>query len=146
LKELRTEIEINTSPERVWKILIDFDKYEQWNPFIHKIIGQPKEGARIEIHIETPGGKNRKYGPTLTKVDEGRELRWLGKSSLPGFLNGEHIFAIEQLEPQRVRFVQREVFDGLLTSLFGKSLDTDVRQGLEEMNRALKERAERTAI
>ncbi|HEX2558306.1 MAG TPA: SRPBCC domain-containing protein [Nitrososphaera sp.] len=146
MKELRTEIEINTSPERVWKILIDFDKYEQWNPFIHKIIGQPKEGARIEIHIETPGGKNRKYGPTLTKVDEGRELRWLGKSSLPGFLNGEHIFAIEQLEPQRVRFVQREVFDGLLTSLFGKSLDTDVRQGLEEMNRALKERAERTAI
>jgi len=146
LKELRTEIEINTSPERVWKILTDFEKYDQWNPFIHKIIGQPKEGAKIEIHIETPGGKNRKYGPTLTKVDEGRELRWLGKSSLPGFLNGEHIFVIEQLEPQRVRFVQREVFDGLLTSLFGKSLDTDVRQGLEEMNRALKERAERTAI
>lgn len=146
MKELRTEIEINTSPERVWKILTDFEKYDQWNPFIHKIIGQPKEGAKIEIHIETPGGKNRKYGPTLTKVDEGRELRWLGKSSLPGFLNGEHIFAIEQLEPQRVRFVQREVFDGLLTSLFGKSLDTDVRQGLEEMNRALKERAERTAI
>lgn len=146
MKELRTEIEINTSPERVWKILTDFDKYEQWNPFIHKIIGQPKQGARIEIHIETPGGKNRKYGPTLTKVDEGRELRWLGKSSLPGFLNGEHIFAIEQLGPQRIRFVQREVFDGLLTSLFGKSLDTDVRQGLEEMNRALKERAERTAI
>ena len=146
MKELRTEIEINSSPERVWKILTDFDKYEQWNPFIHKIIGQPKEGTKIEIHIETPGGKNRKYGPTLTKVDEGRELRWLGKSSLPGFLNGEHIFAIEQLGPQRIRFVQREVFDGLLTSLFGKSLDTDVRQGLEEMNRALKERAERTAI
>jgi hypothetical protein len=146
LKELRTEIEINTSPERVWKILTDFNKYEQWNPFIHKIIGQPKEGAKIEIHIETPGGKNRKYGPTLTKVDEGRELRWLGKSSLPWFLNGEHIFAIEKLDSQRVRFIQREVFDGLLTLLFGKSLDTDVRQGLEEMNRALKERAERTAI
>ena len=146
MKELRTEIEINTSPERVWKILTDFEKYGQWNPFIYKIIGQPKEGAKIEIHIETPGGKNRKYGPTLTKVDGGRELRWLGKSSLPGFLNGEHIFAIEQIEPQRVRFIHREVFDGLLTSLFGKSLDTDVRQGLEEMNRALKERAERTAV
>jgi hypothetical protein len=151
LKELRTEIEINTSPERVWKILTDFDKYEQWNPFIHKIIGQPKEGqpkegTKIEIHIETSGGKNRKYSPTLTRVDEEHELRWLGKSSFPGFLNGEHIFTIEQLESQRVRFVQRELFEGLLTSLFGKSLDKDVRHGLEEMNRALKERAERTAI
>jgi len=143
LKELRTEIEINTTPDRVWKILTDFDKYEQWNPFINKIVGQAKEGEKIEIHIETPGGKNRKYEPTLTKVEQGRELRWLGKSSLPGFLNGEHIFAIEQLGQERVRFVQREVFDGLLASLFGKSLDTDVRQGLEEMNRALKERAER---
>jgi hypothetical protein len=38
------------------------------------------------------------------------------------------------------------VFDGLLTSLFGKSLDTDVKQGFEEMNKALKERAERAAL
>ena len=146
MKEVRTEIEISASPERVWKILTAFDKYEQWNPFIHKIIGQPNEGSRIEIHIETSSGKKRKYAPTLTRVDEGRELRWRGKSSLPGFLNGEHIFTIEELQSQRVRFVQSEVFDGLLTSLFGKSLDTDVRLGLEEMNRALKERAERTAI
>lgn len=140
MKEVRTEIEISAGPERVWKILADFEKYDQWNPFIKRIIGQAKEGSRIEIHIETPGGKNRKYGPTVTRVEEGRELRWLGKSWL---LNGEHIFTIEQLQPGRVRFVHREVFDGLLTSIFGKSLDTDVKQGFEEMNKALKERAER---
>lgn len=145
MKEVRTEIEINTVPERVWKILADFEKYEQWNPFINKIIGQAKEGTRIMIHIETPGGKKRKYGPTVTRVEQGRELRWLGKGSIPGFLNGEHIFTIEQIQADRVRLVHREVFDGLLTSLFGKSLDTDVRQGFEEMNKALKERAERTA-
>lgn len=140
MKEVRTEIEISAGPEKVWKILADFEKYDQWNPFITKIIGQAKEGGKIEIHIETPGGKNRKYGPTVIKVEQGRELRWLGKSLL---LNGEHIFTIEQLQPGCVRFVHREVFDGLLTSIFGKSLDTDVRQGFEEMNRALKERAER---
>jgi hypothetical protein len=141
MKEVRTEIEIGTDPERVWKILTDFEKYDQWNPFINRITGQAKQGAKIEIHIETPGGKRRKYGPTVTKVDQGRELRWLGKSWL---LNGEHIYTIEPLQAERVRFVHREVFDGLLTSLFGKSLDTDVKQGFEEMNKALKERAERT--
>lgn len=146
MKEVRTEIEINTGPERVWKILAEFEKYEQWNPFINRIIGQAKEGAKIEIHIETPGGKSRKYEPTVTKVEQGRELRWLGKSSIPGFLNGEHIFTIELIQTERVRFVHREVFDGLLTSLFGKSLDTDVKQGFEEMNKALKEKAERTTL
>ena len=143
MKEVRTEIEIGAGPERVWKILADFEKYNQWNPFINKITGQAKQGARIEIHIETPGGKSRKYEPTVTKVDQSRELRWLGKSWL---LNGEHIFTIEPLQAERVRFIHREVFDGLLTSLFGKSLDTDVKQGFEEMNKALKERAERTAL
>jgi hypothetical protein len=142
VKDVTSQTEINSHPEMVWKIITDFATYEQWNPFIHKIIGQPKEGSKIEIYIETPAGKNRRYSPTITKVEEGRELRWFGKSLLPGFLNSEHIFTIEELQPGHVRFIQREVFDGFLTILFGKSLDVDVRQGLEDMNNALKKRAE----
>jgi hypothetical protein len=141
MKEVRTEIEISADPRKVWQILADFEKYDQWNPFIVKVTGQAKEGSKIEIHIETPSGRSRKYGPTVTKVDQDGELRWHGKSIL---LNGEHIFTIEQIEQGRVRLVHREVFDGLLTSVFGKSLDTDVKKGFEEMNRALKERAERS--
>jgi hypothetical protein len=145
LKEVRSEVEINSYPEGVWRILTDFATYDQWNPFINKIIGVPTEGSKIDIHIESPSGKKRNYSPRITKVEEGRELRWVGKSSLPGFLNAEHIFTIEELQPGRVRFIQREVFDGLLTRLFGKSVDTDVRQGFQDMNGALKKRAERSS-
>jgi hypothetical protein len=145
VKEVRNAIEINSYPESVWKILTDFATYDQWNPFINKIIGLPTEGSKIDIFIETPSGKNRKYSPRITKVEEGRELRWFGKSSLPGFLNAEHIFTIEELQPESVRFIQREVFDGLLTRLFGKGLDTDVMQGFQDMNDALKKRAERSS-
>jgi hypothetical protein len=145
VKEVRSEIEISSYPESVWKILTDFATYDQWNPFINKIIGLPTEGSKIDIYIETPSGKNRKYSPRITKVEEGRELRWFGKSSLPGFLKAEHIFTIEELQPESVRFIQREVFDGLLTRLFGKGLDTDVMQGFQDMNDALKKRAERSS-
>ena len=144
MKEVRSEIEINSYPESVWRILIDFAIYNQWTPFIKKIIGLPTEHSKIDIYIETPSGKNRKYSPRITKVEEGRELRWMGKSSLPGFLNAEHIFTIEEQQPERVRFIQREVFDGLLTRVFGKGLDTDIQQGFEDMNYALKKRAERS--
>lgn len=145
MKEVRSEIEINSYPESVWRILIDFAAYDQWNPFINKIIGAPTEGSKIDLYIETPSGKNRKYSPRITRVEEGRELRWFGKSSLPGFLNAEHIFIIEELQPERVRFIQRELFDGLLTRVFGKSVDTDIRQGFQDMNDALKKRAERSS-
>lgn len=145
MKEVRSEIEINSYPESVWRILIDFAAYDQWNPFINKIIGAPTEGSKIDLYIETPSGKNRKYSPRITRVEEGRELRWFGKSSLPGFLNAEHIFTIEELQPERVRFIQRELFDGLLTRVFGKGVDTDIRQGFQDMNDALKKRAERSS-
>ena len=145
MKEVSSEIEINSYPENVWRILIDFATYDQWNPFIKKIIGLPTERSKIEIYIETPSGKNRKYSPRITRVEEGRELRWFGKSSLPGFLNAEHIFTIEELQPERVRFVQREVFDGLLTRVFGKGLDSDIMRGFHNMNNALKRRAERSS-
>jgi len=145
VKEVSAEIEINSYPESVWKILTDFATYDQWNPFINKIIGLPTEGSKIDIYIETPSGKNRKYSPRITKVEEGRELRWSGKSSLPGFLNAEHIFIIEELRPERVRFIQREVFNGLLTRIFGKGVDIDIRQGFQDMNDALKKRAERSS-
>jgi hypothetical protein len=145
VKEVRSEIEINSYPESVWRILIDFGAYDQWNPFINKIIGAPTEGSKIDIYIETPSGKNRKYSPRITRVEEGRELRWFGKSSLPGFLNAEHIFIIEELQPERVRFIQRELFEGLLTRVFGKGVDTDIRQGFQDMNDALKKRAERSS-
>ncbi len=145
MKEFRSEIEINSYAESVWRILIDFATYDQWNPFINKIIGLPTEGSKIDIYIESPSGKNRKYSPRITKVEEGRELRWVGKSSLPGLLNAEHIFTIEERQPERVSFIQREIFDGLLTRLFGKSVDTDIRQGFQYMNDALKKRAERSS-
>lgn len=106
-------------------------------------MGSAKEGSKIRIFLETPGGKNRKYEPTITSVKQGHELRWRGKGF---FLDAEHIFTIEKLEPERVRFVQHEIFKGLLTSFFGSSTDSDIKAALKQMNRALKERVEKTAI
>ena len=45
-EEVRSEIEINSYPESVWKILTDFATYDQWNPFINQIIGLPTEGSK----------------------------------------------------------------------------------------------------
>jgi hypothetical protein len=140
LKEIRTEIDINARPQRVWQVLTDFASYPDWNPFIRKIEGKAAEGEKLSINITTPSGANRNYSPKVTKVVAERELRWLGK--MPGLLSGEHIFLIEPAGDNSVHLVHREVFDGLLTSFFGSSLDDDVKKGFDEMNLALKKRAE----
>jgi hypothetical protein len=142
LKEIKTEIEINASAEKVWQVLTDFAHFPDWNPFIREIIGTVVEGSKLEIRISTSSGKNRTYRPTITKIEPNHELRWYGKGLLPGLWNGERIFTIEQLEQNHVRLIHREIFSGLGTFLGGDRTDKDIRHTFEEMNYALKKKIE----
>ena len=145
MKELRSEIEIRASAERVWQLLTDFPSFPQWNPLIRKASGNIKVGERLEVNIQPSGASGMTFRPTVLKAEPNRELRWLGHLLISGLFDGEHIFTIEPLGEGRVRFTQREVFKGLLVPLFARGLDTDTRRGFEEMNQALKTRAEQVA-
>ena len=138
--ELRTEIEIDARPERVWAVLIDFEKFPDWNPFIRSIRGNVQVGSRLDVLLGASGTRAMRFRPTVKAVVPNRELRWLGRLGLPRLFDGEHIFQIEPLGPIRSRFVQRERFRGLFVPLLARSLNRDARRGFEEMNRALRER------
>jgi hypothetical protein len=145
MKELHSEIEIQAPAERVWQLLTDFASFPQWNPFIRKASGAIQVGGRLEVNIQPSGASGMTFRPTVLKAEPNRELRWLGHLLIPGLFDGEHIFTIEPLDETRVRFTQREVFTGLLVPVFARGLDTDTRRGFEEMNQALKARAEQVA-
>ena len=141
-KEVRTEIEINASDEQVWRILTDFKNFPKWNPFIPKISGQLKKDVRLKVRIQPPGDKGMTFRPLIVDVNPKRELRWIGRFVVPGLLSGEHIFMIQPLEGNNVRFVHREIFTGLFVLLDAGNFETNIRLGFEKMNQALKAQAE----
>ena len=53
-KEIKTEILINATPEKIWSILTNFENYSNWNPFIKSIKGEVKVGNKIYARIEPP--------------------------------------------------------------------------------------------
>ena len=142
MKELRSEIEIEAPAERVWQVLTDFAAYPEWNPFIRRVNGQPEVEEQLVVRMKPTGTRGMTFRPTVMKAEPNRQLRWLGHLLVPGLFDGEHIFEIEELGRERVLFIQREVFKGLLVPLLARSLDRDTQRGFEEMNRALRERAE----
>ncbi len=142
MKELHSEIEIAASAERVWDILTDFASYPQWNPFIRRISGEPTVGEHLEVRLEPPGGMGITLRPTVLRAEPNRLMRWVGHLLVPGLFDGEHSLAIQPLEENRVRFVQHEAFEGVLVPLFARSLDNNTLRGCEQMNWALKVRAE----
>lgn len=142
LKTIETQIMANSTPEIIWKILINFEEYELWNPFMINVVGDAKLGSKIKVKIQTVSGKQRTYSPTITRLEINKELRWKGKSFLPGIFDGERIFIIEKSIDNKVLFLHKEIFTGLGVKLVGDKLDEDLRESFEKMNIALKSRAE----
>jgi hypothetical protein len=141
MREIRDEVEIDAPPERVWAVLTDFRSYPQWNPFVTSIAGRVERGAKLDVRIVPPGRRGMGFKPTVTAAEPGRELAWLGRVLLPGIFDGEHHFELEGLGDGRTRFVQREVFRGVLTPVMGSAFDNTL-EGFRQMNQALKHRVE----
>jgi hypothetical protein len=135
---------VDSNPNKIWGILTNFEEYELWNPFMTKVVGNAILGSKIEVNIKTISGKQRTYFPIITKCEINRQLRWKGKSFLPGIFDGERIFVIEKTNDNRVSFLHKEVFKGLGVKLVGDKLDQDLRKSFVMMNEALKARAENT--
>lgn len=142
MKQIRTEIKIISTPDKVWGILTDFEKYPDWNPFIKKISGRDREGEKLEVFIEPPGRKGMLFQPTVKEIEVNKRLRWLGRVVLPGIFDGEHIFEIIEVEENSLTFIQRENFSGLLVPLLWRSIEEPTRNGFSAMNQALKQRVE----
>lgn len=140
--EIITKSLINVSPDKIWSVLTDFDKYPTWNPFIKYIKGTVRAGSQIEVRIEPPGAKGMIFKPKVLAFETNKEFRWLGHLLFPGLFDGEHSFKIVDNKNGTSTFIQSENFKGLLVPLFKKQLNRNTKRGFELMNAKLKELAE----
>jgi hypothetical protein len=144
LKELTTEIQINSSPEILWKVITDFKNYYQWNPILQKIKGEPLIGKQLEIHLITVGGKKRVYHPKVIKITPNHELRWKGTFFFSQIFSGERIFLIEKLSENKVNFVNKEIFSGIGVRFTSPKMEDEIVASFKKMNEALKKTIERS--
>jgi hypothetical protein len=141
---IERSIEIDASASTVWSILADTGAYPDWNPFMTKLTGEFAVGATLEVRVEPPNARPITFKPTVLAAQPADELRWLGRFILPGLVDGEHSLRIEPLAEGRSRFIQTERFTGLLVRPL-KSMLGKTELGFEQMNAALKARAETLA-
>jgi len=142
MKDICSQIEIAATPKQIWQILLDFESYPEWNPYIRNATGTPVVGKRIEVLTQPEGSRKLVFHPVILRLEINNELRWRG-SPLPRFLfSGEHIFLLQAKSPEITNFVQREIFTGLLIRFLQGTLDKRTLGGFQAMNEALKIRAE----
>ncbi|MBL4623971.1 MAG: SRPBCC domain-containing protein [Flavobacteriales bacterium] len=143
MKELETTITINASADRVWSVLMNFDDYPNWNPFIQQIKGDPQVGNTIEGTLKIEGKSPMVFKPEVLINDTEQEFRWLGHLFVKGLFDGEHYFKIRKTGPNETEFIQGEKFSGLLSGTLIKMIGEQTKQGFEQMNEALKQQTEK---
>ncbi len=137
-KQIKTSITINASKEKVWKILTDFENYNQWNSFIKSVTGTLKVGKHIKVELQ-----GMTFKPVVLTFNENSELKWLGHLWFKGLFDGEHKFKLTDNGNGTTNFEHSENFSGILVKLFSKKIDKDTKNGFEQMNKELKLRAEK---
>lgn len=132
---ITTSIVLPATPEKVWAVLTDFENYPNWNPFLTSATGDWAEGNTVAV---TAGGMG--FKPTVLKIKEAQELRWLGSLLFRGVFDGEHYFILQDQGNGTTLFTHGEDFNGVLVPLFKKKLTQDTKAGFQAMNEALKVR------
>jgi hypothetical protein len=122
---------------------MNFERYPDWNPFINRISGKAELGEKFEVTIQLPGKKAMLFKPRVRKVSPNQELKWLGHLYMPGLFDGEHMFKIDIVSENKIRFIQKEKFRGIMVPLLWKNINSATKKGFEEMNKRLKAMAER---
>lgn len=148
MKEIRTTADIHATPQRVWEALADLSAYKDWNPYITRAGGGLEVGATLDLRLEAPGGPALAVRPVLLEAEAPRELRWLWAKGFSGICDTEQCFTIVPKGENRTHVIHRVTCTGLALSLPGigaataARLETNFREGMEAMNRALKSRVQ----
>ncbi len=144
MREIRTEIEIAAPPTKVWSLLTDIERWEEWSPIINQASGVPSIGSKLNITMvgKEEGEDGPQYHPKITNFDAPRYFRWRAFMMTGFIMTNDKVFELEETSTG-TRLVHIEAFSGMMVPLFWNKLNGHVPSMLNSMNEALKKLAEK---
>ena len=141
----RTTFPIEASSEVVWGVLVDFERYPEWNPSLPSIAGDLRVGSNVSMTLGMPGRPSPKVKAELTEVVPQQRLVWHGNVGADWIFAGDRRFVIDPSDGDTVSFTHVEDVHGLLFPLFRVLMGSAIQRHHEGLNAALKQRAEELA-
>ncbi len=137
----RAEAHIAAPPEVVWDVLIDFDRYGEWNPFTPGLVAELVPGAPVEITVNL-AGKQVVQTEEMVEVTPPERLVWKTTYGGPWLLRAQRTQWLEPLDDGGTRYVSEDVMHGPLVPIVHLVHGRALTDGFGGMARALKTRCE----
>jgi hypothetical protein len=135
-------ITVEATPWTLWKVLTEFSGYGSWNALYPEAEGTTRVGADIDAFVRLVSDKPMRTTLRVLAAEHSKELVWMARYALPGFLDMTHCFIIAPVDRYGSRFTHGIRVSGILTPLYAKALRNVAEPNLERMTQSLKARAE----
>ncbi len=141
-RALYTDCAIAASAELVWEKLQQLDSYSEWNTLFQLTGGEVEEDEAIRIRLTAPGVWELFLHGRIIEFYPSEQLTWKFHLGIPGILDGVHSFELQPIEKDRIQFIQKLRFTGLLSKYFFRRFQYNLARGMESMNMGLTDLAE----
>lgn len=129
---------INASPDEIWAILIDAERYPEWDPGIDHIEGAIAPGESVKFF--TVIDPSRAFAVKVTTFEPGSKMVLTGGMPM-GLFKSERTHTLTPDGEIGTLFHTEEIFSGIMLSMF-KSKIPDLTKNFEQFAAGLKSRAE----
>lgn len=135
---------VAASPEVVWEVITDLDRYGEWNPFVHECRSTLKPGDPIHMLAQIGDG-TRRQEETMQEYREGEGFAYCMKPVPLGALSSYRSHRIEPAEGGHSRYHSKFQLHGWLAPVVRALLGSKLEAGFTGMSRGVRDRAQALA-
>ncbi|MDD2899722.1 MAG: SRPBCC domain-containing protein [Desulfuromonadaceae bacterium] len=146
MNEIRTEITLEAPVKRIWELLADCTLYPHWNPVIKQAAGKLVEGEHLKFVVALIESAPFEVNPKVLSVEPEKSFCWQQTAYCAGIFHWKYCVCLEVLTDEKLIFMQKLTFGGIIGPLFTLAMKSHVASGLERMNEAVRRWGEKGNI
>lgn len=136
-------VEIAAPAQFVWDVLVDYERYREWNPYTVEVATSLEIGAPIDLTLPAYDGSGQTFSTRefIRVVEPPHHLRYDNGDQIPGVL-GVRDQWITEVGPGRCTYSTTDTISGEHADLAMEMTGDWIKAGFDAVAVALKERAE----
>ena len=137
-------VTIDAPPCEIWRVLVDLDRYPEWNRYATSAVGELRVGGEVEINVPRQGEKRGPVNNRVTELVINQRLCWRSLNWYRFLVYGVRCRHLEVQPDGTTIFREVETMHGSLAGVIQRAMAPQLLRGLQSECDSLKEEVERS--
>ena len=133
-KSVQTQIHVHASPDKVWSVITETEKYSSWNPVFSVLDGKLEEGGSITYHFRQNDSTAYDIETRVLNMITERRINQAG--GMKGILTFNHNYTLEPQDGGTLLTISEE-YRGIAVPFWSPS---EVEQAYARLCQSIKNR------